>query len=238
MFSLQSLMEWSPNSWEWTLLIRLLISWFCGAVIGFERTKRYKEAGVRTHIIVCCASALMMILSKYGFTDLLASEIGGKTADGGRIAAQVVSGISFLCAAVIFKDGNSIKGLTTAAGLWYTAGVGMVFGAGLYWIGVFSTFIIVISQLLMHRIPLGNDAFVYNEVKITVSDSNTFWSDWQSFVKSTNGHVENNRTKYTREGMTVFSCVVRTKKPIPKELWRQFMQDHTQIMELEHRYHS
>ena len=115
-------------------LLRILAACFCGACIGFERTKRFKEAGIRTHIIVCCAASLIMIVSKYGFADL--TNAGGgvfngtRGADPARIAAQVVSGISFLGAGVIFKNGSAVKGLTTAAGIWATAGIGLALGAG------------------------------------------------------------------------------------------------------------
>ena len=108
------------------LCLRLVISCLCGAAIGIERSRRFKEAGIRTHIIVCCASALMMVVSKYGFVDLVQNGMdyaGTKGADPARIAAQVVSGISFLCAGVIFKNAGTIKGLTTAAGVWITAGI-------------------------------------------------------------------------------------------------------------------
>lgn len=109
--------------------IRIVLAAVLGALVGLERSKRQKEAGVRTHCIIACTSALFMILSKYAFVDLV-SVNGLRGADPARIAAQVVSGISFLGAGVIFKNGNSIRGLTTAAGMWGTAAVGMAIGAG------------------------------------------------------------------------------------------------------------
>ena len=93
--------------------VRLLLSAGLGALVGLERSKRQKEAGVRTHCIIACTSALFMILSKYAFVDIV-DITGTRGADPARIAAQVVSGISFLGAGVIFKNGNSIRGLTTA----------------------------------------------------------------------------------------------------------------------------
>ena len=126
--------------------IRILTASLCGACIGFERSKRYKEAGIRTHIIVCCAASLMMIVSKYGFADLTdaagAAYNGTRGADAARIAAQVVSGISFLGAGVIFKHGSAVRGLTTAAGLWATAAIGLAIGAGMYPLLLFPYFII------------------------------------------------------------------------------------------------
>ena len=114
--------------------IRIVLAAILGALVGLERSKRQKEAGVRTHCIIACTSALFMILSKYAFVDLVGVD-GLRGADPARIAAQVVSGISFLGAGVIFKNGNSIRGLTTAAGMWGTAAVGMAIGAGMYWVG-------------------------------------------------------------------------------------------------------
>ena len=121
---------------ELDFFIRILAACLCGACIGIERSRRLKEAGIRTHVIVCCAAALLMIVSKYGFADLTstAGEVfnGTRGADPARVAAQVVSGISFLGAGVIFKHGNTIKGLTTAAGIWATARIGLAIGSGMF----------------------------------------------------------------------------------------------------------
>ena len=127
--------------------IRIVLAAVLGALVGLERSKRQKEAGIRTHCIIACTSALFMILSKYAFVDLVSVD-GLRGADPARIAAQVVSGISFLGAGVIFKNGNSIRGLTTAAGMWGTAAVGMAIGAGLYWVGLIETAVLVVIQIM------------------------------------------------------------------------------------------
>lgn len=125
------------------LFLHMLVASVLGAIVGWERSKRFKEAGVRTHILVCCGAALFMIVSKYGFADFAQTGDGAlgvmKAADPARVAAQVVSGISFLGAGVIFKNGGTIKGLSTAAGLWVTAGIGLAAGAGLYLLAFFVT---------------------------------------------------------------------------------------------------
>lgn len=126
-------------------LIRLIISVLCGFAIGFERKNRNKEAGIRTHVIVALASCLMMVVSKYGFFDL-----GDARFDGSRIASQIVSGIGFLGAGMIFVHKNSIKGLTTAAGIWATSGIGMAIGSGLYFVGVITTLMVVVLQVFLH----------------------------------------------------------------------------------------
>lgn len=125
------------------MVVRLLVSAFCGFAIGYERKARSKEAGIRTHTIVCMAAALIMIVSKYGFD--------GVNADKERIAAQIVSGIGFLGAGIIFYRRDMLHGLTTAAGIWATAGIGMAVGAGMYIIGVISTVILVLLQVILHR---------------------------------------------------------------------------------------
>lgn len=129
-------------------IIRIIVAGICGIFIGLERKNRSKEAGVRTHCVVACASALMMIISKYGFVDL-ADGISG--ADASRIAAQVVSGIGFLGAGMIFVHRNTITGLTTAAGIWATAGVGMAIGAGMYIVGIASSVMIIFAQIMLHK---------------------------------------------------------------------------------------
>lgn len=136
------------------LVFRILIAGSCGILIGYERTNRNKDAGLRTHAIVALSSALMMIISKYGFEDI------GKF-DGSRVAAQIISGVGFLGAGIIFvKNRTVISGLTTASGLWGTAGVGMAIGGGMYSIGISTTILIVLIQVYFHK----NNFFSKNEM--------------------------------------------------------------------------
>lgn len=129
--------------------LRLVLSAACGLAIGYERTSRLKEAGIRTHIIVAMGAALMMQVSKYGFFDLAGiSEL--IKLDPSRVAAQIVSGIGFLGAGMIFIRNRSITGLTTAAGIWTTAGIGMAIGAGLYLLGLCCTGLVLITQYWLH----------------------------------------------------------------------------------------
>lgn len=132
-------------------IIRMMVAGICGGVIGLERTNRAKEAGVRTHFVVACASALMMIISKYGFADMTAVSESMRGVDGARLAAQVVSGIGFLGAGMIFVHKNTVTGLTTAAGIWATAGVGLAIGAGMYAVGVAAAILIIAAQVLLHK---------------------------------------------------------------------------------------
>ena len=170
-------------------LIRLLLSAALGALVGLERSKRQKEAGVRTHCIIACTSALFMILSKYAFVDTAIGADGLRGADPARIAAQVVSGISFLGAGVIFKNGNSIRGLTTAAGMWGTAAIGMAVGAGMYWLGLIEAAILVAIQIILHRFPVGADALTTQEILVEMEDTPELQAQFDALLKAHNGQV-------------------------------------------------
>ncbi len=129
-------------------ILRIIMACVCGGIVGYERTRRRKEAGIRTHVIVAIGATLMMIVSKYGFYDVITTD--GINVDVSRIAANVITGISFLGAGVIFVKNISIKGLTTAAGLWTTAGIGLAVGAGMYSIGLFTTLFIPLIHMVLH----------------------------------------------------------------------------------------
>ncbi len=125
------------------------------ALIGLERELRQKSAGVRTYTIVGLASALFLLVSKYGFTDVLRP--GLVALDPSRVAAQIVSGIGFIGAGIIFVRGDLVRGLTTSATVWLTAAVGMACGAGLPVLALTATggyFIVtLLFPLLVRRLP-------------------------------------------------------------------------------------
>ena len=168
--------------------IRILLSAVLGALVGLERTKRQKEAGIRTHCIIACAAAVFMILSKYAFVDP-ADVLGSRGADGARIAAQVVSGISFLGAGVIFKNGNSIRGLTTAAGIWATSAIGMAVGAGMYWLGLIEAAVLVAIQIILHRFPVGADALTTQELVVEMEDTEELQQQFDALLAAHHGQV-------------------------------------------------
>jgi len=112
------------------VLLRLSVAAGLGGAIGFERELRERQAGLRTHLVVALGAALFTLVSAYGFRDVL--EQGQVVADPTRIAAQIVSGIGFLGAGAIIRQGLSVRGLTTAATLWLVAAIGMASGAGYY----------------------------------------------------------------------------------------------------------
>lgn len=124
-------------------VIRLVVAGAMGALVGLDREYRAKEAGYRTHFLVSLGSALIMIVSQYGFTEVLGKE--GMGLDPSRIAAQVVSGIGFIGAGTIILNKQIVRGLTTAAGIWATAGIGLAIGAGMYGLGVSATILTLIG---------------------------------------------------------------------------------------------
>lgn len=212
--------------------IRIIVACLCGACIGFERSRRFKEAGIRTHIIVCCASAAMMIVSKYGFVDLANSSglffTGTKDADPARIAAQVISGISFLGAGVIFKNGNTIKGLTTAAGIWATAGIGLAIGSGMYALGLFVTILIAVLQFLMHKFKIGADSFVTSKLQFTVSENQSFKKDFFDQVDAWKAQIE--EIKITEDdGIVSYKVTLRAPHSIKTEDYVKFFKEKENI---------
>ena len=201
--------------------IRIVLAAILGALVGLERSKRQKEAGVRTHCIIACTSALFMILSKYAFVDLVGVN-GLRGADPARIAAQVVSGISFLGAGVIFKNGNSIRGLTTAAGMWGTAAVGMAIGAGMYWVGLIEAAVLVGIQIVLHRFPVGADALTTQEIVVEMTDRDELLARFDALVKSHRGQIT--ESSLTRQnGILCMEVTAKLDPPITHEEALAFM---------------
>lgn len=124
------------------VIARLVLSAAIGGMIGVEREVHNRPAGLRTHILVSLGSALIMLISMYGFN----------TGDPGRLAAQVVTGVGFLGAGTIMKTGNDIKGLTTAASLWISSGIGLSIGNGYYMGGIVTGAIVMITLMSLRRI--------------------------------------------------------------------------------------
>lgn len=208
---------------------RILVACLCGAAIGFERSMRFKEAGIRTHVIVCCAAAVMMIVSKYGFNDL--SEIS-RGADPARIAAQVVSGISFLGAGIIFRNGTSIRGLTTAAGIWATAGIGLAVGAGLYIIGIFTTIVIAALQIIMHKYTISADSMILGQVHCTVLHSESFRENLNNFIEKNKIQVIMSRISINDDGSFTYDLTLRMNNTITLSTLSTFLESNDGVREV------
>lgn len=126
---------------RWELYVRLLVAMIMGSIIGYERTVKNKDAGIRTHTLVCLGACAVMILS--GFSD-------GQFRDPMRLAAQVISGIGFIGAGIIWMDKNNVtRGLTTAANVWVTSGLGLMVGFGLYDLAI----VLMVCMLVSLNLP-------------------------------------------------------------------------------------
>lgn len=188
-------------------LIRLIFAAFCGVAVGFERSRRQKDAGIRTHMIVAMGACLAMIVSKYGFFDLI--EFEGFRADASRIASNVITGVGFLGAGVIFVKDVSIKGLTTAAGIWATASVGLAIGAGMYTIGIGATVIMVLFQLVFHKFFQSFENTV-NEFRVTVNDNADAVKNFRAMLEEKKILVE--QCKMTRNKDATITLDIMIKK--------------------------
>lgn len=194
-------------------LVKMILATSMGAIIGFERKSRNKEAGIRTHAIVCLASALMVIVSKYGFFDV-------DEYDAARVAAQVVSGIGFLGAGLIFIKNNAVNGLTTAAGIWATAGIGLAMGAGLYGVAIGGTFLIVIIQTLMHKDTFLNKDHLTITFEISLEDSFNTIREIRSCLERFRLEIQN--VEVVKKSRSV---IVRFYTVVPLDFEREHLED-------------
>ena len=209
---------------------RLAVSCILGMLIGIERSKRFKEAGVRTHIVVCCGAAMCMIVSKYGFADLGGILDGSRTSDPARLAAQVVSGIGFLGAGVIFKNGNTVRGLTTAAVLWFSAVVGLTVGAGMYVMGILAALVNLLLLVVLHRYAIGGDAYAANHLHFIVKNGYDFNGALMNQMELWQAQVTESKVDRRRDGTTEYDLTVRRRKEIEYAEMKAFMESRDDIL--------
>ncbi|MBO5440333.1 MAG: MgtC/SapB family protein [Clostridia bacterium] len=202
-------------------LIDILISAFLGFLIGLERKKRFKEAGIRTHTLVSIGACLMMIISINAF---------GPDADAARVAAQIVSGVGFLGAGIIIYRKQEIKGLTTAAGVWATAGVGMACGGRLYIVAIGATLIMIGIQLLFHlkiKPFKTKKYFSVNIVFLQIDDAN-------KKIKEMFGVDRFNHLNIKRDGENItYSATLNTDKELSSTQLDKIMRENDFIYSIE-----
>lgn len=206
---------------DWMLLLDLLLSVLLGFVIGYERKLRSKEAGIRTHTIVCFGAALMMVISKHAFDG---------SADSARVAAQIVSGVGFLGAGMIVYRQHEVHGLTTAAGVWATAGIGMACGAEQYILAAGATLILVFVQAILHlplRPLVQKKSYSVRIVFIQKTDENLK-------IKELFGTDRFNKLVITREnGQIVYSATLTTEKEFSSSWLNRLMEENPFIRSVE-----
>ncbi|MCI8864276.1 MAG: MgtC/SapB family protein [Lachnospiraceae bacterium] len=182
---------------EWVCLGRIFLAGVCGGILGYERQSKKKRAGLRTHVIVAISSALMVVLSKYGFQDVLGESV---KVDPSRVAAAVVTAIGFLGSGMIIFRHNNVSGLTTSAGIWATVGVGLAVGAGMYVVGVCTALMVLMVEMF-----LGRKTILPRKKK---ADKKNIMIEYRHEPKS--GLLEEIRESLLAEGWRI--CSIRTKK--------------------------
>ena len=192
------------NSIQYEMLLRLLLAALLGGIVGMERGSGDRPAGFRTHILVCAGSALLMLVSLYGFDGFDAVPFKyPNNRDSSRIAAQVVSGIGFLGAGTILHEGITVRGLTTAASLWMISAIGLASGAGMYFISVVATVITYITLTTFHSLEKRyavNSKSDRKYVRIVATDSPGIISQVASYlalngIKVKTINIKNNSAK-------------------------------------------
>ena len=208
----------------WDFVLRLVVAGVLGGIVGWDREYRAKEAGLRTHFLVAIGSALIMIVSQHGFADVLGKP--GIGLDPSRIAAQVVSGIGFIGAGTILIQKQFVRGLTTAAGLWATSGIGLAGGAGMYWVGV--------CAMVLTLVGLEFLTIVFKNVGEHSSLLVFSTKDKENLKRVANElHIRNYRIgsydvqQERSENTDIYhvTLVVKTKRHIDETLLFQFLQD-------------
>ncbi len=210
--------QFNPEQFKW--LLDLLVSVLLGFVIGFERKLRFKEAGIRTHTIVCVGAALMMVISMHAFNN----------ADSARVAAQIVAGVGFLGAGMIVYKQHEVRGLTTAAGIWATAGVGMACGGGQYILAMGATAILVAVQCVFHLKFRIFHSKRYYSVKIEFFQT----GEENRKIKEIFGTDRFNHLIIKRENeQVIYSATLNTDKEFSSTILNQIMTENSFICSIE-----
>lgn len=184
-----------------TTLIRLLLAFFAGGLIGFERTYHGRPAGFRTHAIVCAASSLLMLLAIFQWKLIEGAPIDTVRVDPTRMAQGIMTGIGFLGAGVIMKEALTVRGLTTAASIWMTASIGVVIGMGLYFAAIAATFFSLCVLVIFRRLEKFITSFSYSRLKVRFARHEYMQVDeLQEFINSHDIKCTRISYKLTNEG--------------------------------------
>jgi putative Mg2+ transporter-C (MgtC) family protein len=205
-------------------VLRLLVAGILGAIIGLDREYRAKEAGYRTHFLVSLGSALIMIVSQYGFQEIIKES--SVTLDPSRVAAQVVSGIGFIGAGTIIFQKQIVRGLTTAAGIWATAGIGLAVGAGMYTISIAATLLLELLSLIFKSIGMKSSVITFStsSKEILPQVSRRFNSkDYLVVSYNLDRQVQGEYTNYQ------VTMVIKSKKSYDEGYLLQLMQEFPEV---------
>ena len=209
-------------------VFRLFVAGVLGALVGLDREYRAKEAGYRTHFLVSLGSALIMIISQHGFDGVL-HEVGVGL-DPSRVASQVVTGIGFIGAGTIILHKQTVRGLTTAAGIWATSGIGLTVGAGMYVLGISATVLTLIGlevlSLLFKKVGMKSLS-----VEFSTNNKDTIDSVAKSFNSKDFHIVSYQMNEKTDSGLTTYyvSMVVKSKKSNDEGVLLSHLQEYKDV---------
>lgn len=193
--------------------IRLVFACICGAVIGAERMKRNKGAGMRTHVIVAVGAALFVIVSKYGFNDVLVYE--GTRVDVARVASNIVTGVSFLGAGIIWMREDSVHGLTTAAGVWVTAAIGLAIGSGMYLLGGAGALLVLAMQIFLHcGVMKRVEKTVASRIVVCMDDDNMAFEAFRQKIQEKGISVGSSHIKRHKDNTLTYTLNVQMPRSI------------------------
>lgn len=214
------------------LLFRIFMAGLCGAVVGYERKRRQKEAGIRTHFIVALGAAIFAVVSKYGFFDVVNLE--GISLDASRVSASIVTGVCFLGAGTIFVRSKTITGLTTAAGIWAVSAIGLAWGSGMYMVAGISTAFIVFLQVVLHTPLQKIEGSPLHEYTCVICDYENSMEEFTKKLRSIDPGMYYSLISKNNDGtMTVKFCI-RTGENAPMRDIYRFMQETPCIKSISH----
>jgi putative Mg2+ transporter-C (MgtC) family protein len=202
------------GSYELAIFLKMVLATLAGGIIGFEREKHGRPAGLRTHLLVCAGSCLMMIVSEAFF--LKYGNIPGTSVlrlDPSRVAAQIITGIGFLGAGVIIKEGFVVRGLTTAACLWMVAGIGMAFGMGMLTAGLIGTLVALFSLIALKKLEPSIKKDRYLHLNVTAVAEPDIYPQLEAIFSANELRLSNVETDLNiRENKVVYRLVLTQHK--------------------------
>lgn len=209
------------------LILRLMIATVLGGLVGLERKRRKKEAGIRTHAMVALGSAIFTIASKYGFLDIVF--LDGANVDVSRVAANVVTGVCFLGAGMIFVKSKSITGLTTAAGIWAVSAIGLAIGCGMYAVGIASALVILSIQFILYQ-PLSRiEGPSTREMCCVIEDYKKTLPDFDKCLKELDPTVYYCAMEKNHDGSMTLKFKIKVRQAGSEENIFTFIRDHEYV---------
>lgn len=195
---------------EIEFLIRMLLACVLGILVGLERAKKYKAAGIRTYVIVAISAAVFTMVSKYGFLDVATEKT---RVDVSRVAHTIVTGVSFLGAGIIFSKGKRLQGVTTAAGIWLMAAIGLACGSGMYIVAGVGTALVLLAQITLRKANIGKYT-IDGKIVANMDDEVESLKEFESFLMDNKIEICGTHIKHQAEGKMTYTFRVRVSESL------------------------